>query len=122
MRFVFAALGVIAIVVVIAVFVVFGFTSAPFDSQGESAVGKAQNGLGARYTVDAARLTATWSFTRDAQIVLRFDQGDLVLGGQDLQPGCYSGTVSEGEVLTINDAQGISFASPDSNSTCAQLP
>ncbi len=122
MRVIGVAIGVVALTVAVILFFVFGITSAPFDSRGEMAVGKMQNSFGDRYTLDAAALTSTWTFNRDADVLLRFDDGTLAFDDQPLQAGCYSGTVSKGDVLTITDAHGVSFASPDSDASCQALP
>jgi hypothetical protein len=122
MRILFAAAGIIVAVVLVVLFVVVGYTSAPFDTSGEAATGQVQNGLGHRYTLDAATLNGTWTFNRDADIVLRFEDGTLDLDGRSLDVGCYSGTVSKGAVLTIADGRHVSFASPDSDTTCRPLP
>jgi hypothetical protein len=120
---------VVVVLALVGVFVVagavvasIGFTSRPFDSSGESAQGMAQNSLGDKYTLDAASISSTWTFTRDADVVLRFADGQLALDDAALQPGCYSGTISKGAVLTINDAHGVSFASPDADGSCQGLP
>jgi hypothetical protein len=98
-----------------------GFTSRPFDSSGERAVGMVQNSLG-RYTLDASSISSTWTFTRDADVVLRFADGQVALDGKTLDPGCHSGTISKGAVLAISDAHGVSFATPESDSSCDPLP
>ena len=120
---------VVVVLVLAGVFVVagvvvasIGFSSRPFDSSGERATGMAQNSLGSRYTLDAASISSTWTFTRDAQIVLRFADGDVTLGDAALGPGCYSGTISKGAVVTINEAHGVSFASPETDGSCQALP
>jgi hypothetical protein len=122
MKVVFGLIGILAAVVVVVVFLVFGSTTAPFDRHGEAAVGQVQNSLGDRYTVDTATLTSTWTFTRDTQVMLRFEDGAVTFDGADLQAGCYSDKVSEGDVLTFADAHHVSFASPDSDPSCGQLP
>jgi hypothetical protein len=99
-----------------------GFTSRPFDTSGESATGMAQNSLGDRYTLDAASISSTWTFTRDADVVLRFADGTVTLGDAALEPGCYAGTIPKGAVLTINEAHGVSFASPETDGSCQSLP
>jgi hypothetical protein len=99
-----------------------GFTSRPFDSSGERATGMAQNSLGDRYTLDAASISSTWTFTRDADVVLRFADGQVTLDGTALDPGCYSGTVPTGAVLTLEDAHGVGFATPESDTSCEPLP
>ncbi len=114
--------AVVAVVLAVAVVTVVGFTTAPFDRHGEAATGQVQNSLGDGYTVDTATLTSTWTFTRDTQIMLRFDEGAVTFDGADLQAGCYSDKVSEGDVLTFADAHHVSFASPDSDPSCGQLP
>jgi hypothetical protein len=113
-----AAVFVIAGVVVASI----GFTPRPFDSSGERAMGMAQNSLGSQYTLDAATISSTWTFTRDADVVLRFDDGQVSLDGTTLQPGCYSGTVPTGAVITLEDAHGVSFATPENDTTCEPLP
>ncbi len=112
--------GIAAVLIVLAV--VIGTTSAPFDTSGEMATGKVQNNLGDRYRLDAAMLSSTWTFNRDADVVLKFEDGSLLLDGQPLESGCYSGHVDKGEVLKISDGRHVNFASPDSDSTCRALP
>ncbi len=99
-----------------------GFTSRPFDTSGERATGMAQNSLGNRYTLDADSISSTWKFTRDVQVVLRFSDGRVTLDGAVLDPGCYSGTVPAGAVLTLEDAHGVSFATPERDTSCEPLP
>jgi hypothetical protein len=115
-----ALVGVLLVATVVVATV--GFTTRPFDTSGERATSMAQNSLGDRYTLDAASISATWTFTRDAEIVLRFADGDVTLDQAPLDPGCYSGTISNGAVLTINDAHGVSFATPSSDTSCLSLP
>ncbi len=122
MRILLTMAGVAVAVVLVVLFVVVGSTSAPFDTSGEMATGKVQNNLGDRYRLDAAMLSGTWTFNRDADVVLKFEEGSLALDGQPLDSGCYSGRVAKGEVLTIGDGRNVSFASPDSDSTCRALP
>ncbi len=122
-RIIVVVLPLVAVIVVAgAVLASVGFTSRPFDTAGEQAVGMAQNSLGDRYTLDASSITSTWTFTRDADVVLRFADGEVALDGTALDPGCYSGTVVKGAVLTLSDAHGVSFAAPDSDATCQSLP
>jgi hypothetical protein len=115
-----------AVIVVLAVLVVVvtavGFTPRPFSSNGESALGKAENSLGSQYTLDAMQLTAKWTFTSHAQVVLRFAGGDVWLYGQPLEAGCYSGTITAGAVLQFQDTRGVSFAVPASDATCQPVP
>jgi len=122
MRILLAIAGVAVAAVLIVLFVVVGNTSAPFDASGEMATGKVQNSLGDRFTLDAAMLSSTWTFNRDADVVLKFEDGSLALDGRTLDSGCYSGQVTKGEVLTISDGRHVSFASPDSDSSCRDLP
>ncbi len=124
MRTVLAAIAAVAAVMIIIVTAVaaIGFTPRPFDTSNESAVGMAQNSLGDQYTLDAASLSATWTFSHDAQVVLRFDAGDVTVNGEALPAGCYSGSASTGEVITLAGAQHVSFASPRSDPSCGQLP
>lgn len=117
-----AALVVVVIVSIVAVVTVIGFTPRPFDAGSESALGKAENSLGDQYHLDAANLSATWTFTRDAQFVLRFDSGDLAFNGQKLQTGCYSGTAHNNDVLRLDGAKGVSFVSPETDASCQPLP
>ena len=122
MKAVVAVLGVmVALVLAVAVAAV-GSTSAPFEGSGVWAVGLFQNSLGDQYTLDAANLSATWTFTRDALVVLRFEAGDVTANGQALPAGCYSGSASTGEVINLESAQHVSFASPGSDPACGQLP
>ena len=122
MRILLAMVGVVVAVVLIVLFVVVGSTSAPFETSGEMATGKVQNNLGDRYRLDAAMLSGTWTFNRDADVVLKFQEGSLVLDGQPLDSGCYSGRVAKGEVLKISDGRHVSFVTPDSDSSCRDLP
>jgi hypothetical protein len=122
-RIVVVVLALVGVVVVAGVVVAsVGFTARPFDSSGESATGMAQNSLGDRYTLDAASISSTWTFTRDADVVLRFADGTVTLNDAALDPGCYSGTIPNGAVLSLSDAHGVSFASPDSDASCRALP
>jgi hypothetical protein len=122
-RIVLVALVLVGVFVVAGVVVAsIGFTSRPFDTSGERATGMAQSSLGSRYTLDAASISSTWTFTRDAEVVLRFAAGRVTLDATTLDPGCYSGTVSTGAVLTLGDAHGVSFATPESDSSCLPLP
>jgi hypothetical protein len=121
-RVIGAAIGVIVLVVMVTLFVVLGITSAPFNTKGESTIGKMQNSFGDRYTLDAATYSGTWTFSRDADVVLRFDDGTLTFDDQPLEAGCYSDAVTRDDVITINDAHGVHFASPDSDATCRPLP
>ena len=113
-----AGVFVIAGVVVASI----GFTSRPFDTSGERAMGMAQNSLGSRYTLDAASISSTWTFTSDADVVLRFADGQVALNDTTLDPGCYSGTIPTGAVLTLEDAHGVSFATPEKDTSCEPLP
>ena len=120
---------VVVVLVLAGVFVVagvvvasIGFTSRPFDSSGERATGMAQNSLGSRYTLDAASISSTWTFTRDADVVLRFADGQVTLNGTALDAGCYSGTLPTGAVLTLGDALGWRFVSPATDPSCQALP
>ncbi len=99
-----------------------GWTAPPFESDGTWAVGEFQNSLGDQYRLDAVQLTSTWTFTHDAQVVLRFEAGDVTVNGQPLPAGCYSGSVSTGEVINLDGAQHVSFASPGSDPSCGRLP
>jgi hypothetical protein len=122
-RLIVVVLALVAVVVVAgAVVASVGFTSRPFESSGESATGMAQNSLGDRYTLDAASISSTWTFTRDVDVVLRFADGQVALDTTALDPGCYSGTIPKGAVLTLTDAHGVSFAAPDADATCQALP
>ncbi len=119
---VLGAIGVVAIVAVIALLTVVGFTPRPFDVGGESAVGMAQNSLGHQYKLDAANLSATWTFTSDADVVVSFETGEAAFNGQSLPTGCYTGTAHKGDVLRLDGATGVRFASPDSDASCQALP
>ncbi len=122
-RIVVVVLALVGVFVVAGVVVAsIGFTSRPFDSSGERATGMAQNSLGNRYTLDAASISSTWTFTRDADVVLRFADGHVALEGKALDPGCHSGTVPTGAVITLEDAHGVSFATPGRDSSCEPLP
>lgn len=125
MRATSLVIGVVAVVAVVAVvgaFLVFGYTSAPFDVSGEAAAGQTKNGFGDHYTLDAASLTARWTFTRDADAVLRFDDGSLSLDGTSLDIGCYSGSIAKGSVLAISDGRHVHFSSPDADAACHPMP
>ena len=119
--------GVVAVVAVvvlalIALFAVVGFTPRPFSSGSEVAVGRFENSLGHQYRLDAANLSATWTFNEGAQVVVRFGAGVVAHNGQTLQTGCYTGTLQKGDVLRFDGAQGVGFATPDSDPSCKPLP
>ncbi len=122
MKAVVAVLGVMVALVLVVTVAAVGSTSAPFEGSGIWAVGKVQNSLGDQYKLDAAQLTATWTFTRDAQVVLRFEAGDVTVNGQALPAGCYSGSASTGEVISLDGASHVSFVSPATDTSCGQLP
>ena len=67
MKAVVAVLGVMVALVLAVTVAAVGSTSAPFEGSGVWAVGLFQNSLGNQYTLDAANLSATWTFTRDAR-------------------------------------------------------
>jgi hypothetical protein len=112
------ALVVLAIVAVSAI----GFTQAPFTRSGEQATGLVQNSLGHEFHLDAASLSATWTFTRDVDVVVRFADGAAAFNGRDLEPGCYGGAAKPGDVLRFEDAHGVSFMAPRSDTACLPLP
>lgn len=97
-------------------------SSAPYDQTGGRAIGQVRNNLGDTYHLDAASLTANWTFTRDTDVVLSFDDGTLTFDGNALQPGCYSDSVTDGDVLEIDDAHNVSFASPETDASCRAFP
>ena len=116
------ALAVVVVLVVVAAVNVVGFTQRPFDAGSEVAVGKMENSLGDQYRLDAANLSATWTFNRDAAVVVRFDSGTAVFNGQEVPTGCYAGTVHRNDVMRFDGAHGVSFASPDTDTSCQALP
>jgi hypothetical protein len=67
-------------------------------------------------------ISSTWTFTSDADVVLRFADGQVALNDTTLDPGCYSGTIPTGAVLTLEDAHGVSFATPEKDTSCEPLP
>jgi len=119
-RVVLALVGIGVVVPVMIAFV--GFATRPFDRNGEHAMGLIENSLGHRYTLDAASLSTTWTFTRDADVVIRFAEGSATLEEATLDAGCYSGTVTRGTILRLADAHGVAFASPDFDASCEALP
>jgi hypothetical protein len=116
-------LAVAGVVLAVGVLItVAGFTPRPFDRTDQRAMGLVENSLADRFTLEAARLSSTWTFTRDAPIVLRFVDGVVTLDAEVLEPGCYSGTVQDGAVLTLDDAHDLRFTSADSEADCSALP
>ena len=121
-RFVLLALIPLMAAAAIVVVLVIGFTGAPFDRSNEAAVGKFENSLGDEYHLDASNLSSTWTFNRDAQVRLSFEDGNLTFAGTPLKAGCYSGMAHDGDVLAIDDAHDVSFASPVADDACRDLP
>jgi hypothetical protein len=122
MKVLVAAAGAVAVVVIVALLLVAGYTPVPFDRNDEATTGRVENSIGDQHTLTASTLSATWTFTRDAKIVLRISQGSLAINGAALEAGCYSGTMQRGDVLIIKDGRTVSFASPDSDPACRALP
>lgn len=114
--------ALVAIGLVVVAITAVACTSRPFDPLGERAVGRLETGIGDTYRMEAGALTATWTFTREADIVLRFEVGTLSFQGARLEPGCYSDTVTDGDVLEISDAHNVSLSSPDSDASCRSFP
>ncbi len=110
------------VLLAVAALVAASCTSAPFTIHGERAVGQVENNLGDTYHLDASQLSATWTFTRDAPVVVSFKSGDVTFDGKSLDTGCYSGQAKDGDVLLFQDAHSVSFDSPDSNQGCQPLP
>jgi hypothetical protein len=117
-----AITGFLTIAAVVALVLTRGYTSVPFDVQGELAIGKMENGLGDQYTLTASRLTATWTLNRDADAVLRLGGGAASIDGRDLTPGCYSGTIRSGSVISLSEATAVEFVTPATDPSCASLP
>ena len=112
-------IGALVLVIAIAALLLPGVASAPLARQGaRTCLGCVETHWNARSSIRANRLTGTYVFEEAVRYRVSFTDGEVLVSGQQLVPGCHEGVARIGETLELADARGVRIVAPADPGSC----
>ncbi len=112
-------IGALVVVIAIAALALPGVASAPLRREGARVcVGCIETHWNARSSIRANRLTGGYVFWEAVRYRVSFIDGEVLVAGTPLVPGCHEGVARVGETLELNDARGVRIVAPAEPGSC----